>query len=482
MLATAAIQNALTLLTLGQTTLDAAPEADGFADGPLIASPLDVFHGYMGVFVVAFLVALFATPIMRRLAVNHGIVDRPTEARKAHRIPVAYLGGIAVFLGIAAGIAFSFFGPEFSESIYKLHASEDVLQFVPFSVLLGMTLITITGLWDDVFGLDPRLKVAGQLMAAAALALDNVGVQVAQGVLAPIGRAIGNEALTWHIPLDFIGFPSGHLTINVIYWVGTAIIAVFVLGACNASNLIDGLDGLLTGVTSIAAVGLTIIAVFMAAHGDGITASGANSLDAARVVLCLALLGACLGFLPHNFNPATIFLGDCGSLLLGYMTITIILTLGNTGKTHFVIAGLIIYAIPIIDTVLAIVRRKLSGRPMSSADDQHLHHMLKRALGVKGAAFALYGIGAVFAGLGIWLTFGRVRVVFTIALVIAAYIGVTAVKVARKQVIDQQTLAREQARAARLAAAAGIAAPLEAPAPIEALRSSTPIESPRTTV
>lgn len=440
----------LHLLVGAASLIESAVEVDtGFTDETLIASPLDIFHGYMGVFVVAFLVSLFATPIMRRLAVNHGIVDRPTEARKAHRVPIAYLGGIAVFMGIAAGIAFSFFGPEFSELVFKMHAPEDTLSYVPFSVLLGMTLITITGLWDDVFGLDPRLKIAGQLMAAAALALDNVGVQVAQGILAPIGRLVGNETLTWHIPLDFVGYPSGHITIDLVYWAGTAIIAVFVLGACNASNLIDGLDGLLSGVTAIAAAGLLVVAVMMAAHGDGVTPQG-TSLDGARIILCLALLGGCLGFLPHNFNPATIFLGDCGSLLMGYMTITIILTLGDTGKTHLVIAGLIIYAIPIIDTVLAIVRRKLSGKPMSAADDQHLHHMLKRALGVKGAAFALYGIGIVFAGLGIWLTFGRVRVVFTIAMVIAAFIGVTAVKIARRQVIEQQTLSRESARAARL--------------------------------
>jgi UDP-GlcNAc:undecaprenyl-phosphate GlcNAc-1-phosphate transferase len=449
---------------------DAALATGSFSDNALVSSPLDIFHGYMGVFVVSFLVALFATPLMRRLAVNHGIVDRPNEARKAHRVPIAYLGGIAVFLGIAAGIAFSFFGPEFSELIYKMHAPEETLSFVPFSVLLGMTLITITGLWDDVFGLDPRLKVAGQLLAAAALALDNVGVRVAQGVLAPIGRFVGNESLTWHIPLDFIGAPSGHLTIDLIYWAGTAIIAIFVLGACNASNLIDGLDGLLSGVTSIAAIGLAIIAVLMAAYADGAAHDGRPSLDAARIILCLALLGGCLGFLPHNFNPATIFLGDCGSLLLGYLTITIILTLGDTGKTHFVIAGLIIYSIPIIDTVLAIVRRKLSGRPMSAADDQHLHHMLKRALGVKGAAFALYAIGAVFAALGVWLTFGRVRVVFTIAMVIAAFIGVTAVKIARRQVIEHQTLAREQARAARLAGIdpAHAADPVHAGAPADA--------------
>ena len=442
----------LDLTPLGESVTE--PRIDLFSSTPeitgtyepesMVRAPLDIFHGYIGVFVVAFLVTLFVTPIMRRLAVNNGIVDRPGESRKVHRVPIAYLGGVAVFLGLLAAFAFSFFGPDLPTVLYSNHVPDDEQRFIPFSILLGMTVITIIGLWDDVFGLDPRLKIAGQLLAAAALALDDVGVKVAQGVLAPIGRALGNEALTWHVPLPFTLplLPSGEITIDAIYWAGTAIIAVFVLGGCNASNLIDGLDGLLTGVTAIAAAGFTVIALFMAAHNDG-------GIDTARIVLCLALLGACLGFLPHNFNPATIFLGDCGSLLLGYMTVATILTLGDTGKTHFVVAGLIIYSIPIMDTVLAIVRRKLSGKPMSAADDQHLHHMLRRALGVKGAAFALYAIGLVFAGLGVWLTFGRVRVVFTIAMVLFGFIGVTAVKIARRQAIEKHAIHRSASQRRR---------------------------------
>jgi UDP-GlcNAc:undecaprenyl-phosphate GlcNAc-1-phosphate transferase len=157
-------------------------------------------------------------------------------------------------------------------------------------------------------------------------------------------------------------------------------------------------------------------------------------------VLCLALLGATVGFLPHNFNPASIFLGDCGSLLLGYCTIVIILSLGDTGKTPLVVAGLIIYAIPIIDTTLAIARRKVSGKKISDADDQHLHHMLKRSLGVKGAVLALYAIGIGFAALGIGLTEGRARVTYSLTVVFAAFIGVTAFKIARqKQIAEQAT-------------------------------------------
>lgn len=404
-----------------------------------------LFHDYLAVFIVAFLVTLGATPIMRRLAVRHGIVDKPMEARKAHRIPVAYLGGVAVFLGIMAGIVFSFFGftATVSEELFRIHDSAYHLMPVPFSILLGLLVITVVGLLDDVIKLDPRLKIAGQLLAAAALAMEEVGTRVAAGVMQPIGRLMGNQDLIYHIhlPFDWPLMQTNVITIDVIYWAGVAIIAVFVLGATNATNLIDGLDGLASGVTGIAAAGLLVLALVLAHQDDG-------QLDAARIVLCMALLGACVGFLPHNFNPATIFLGDCGSLLLGYATIAIILTLGDTGRTALVVAGLIIYSIPIIDTVLAIVRRKMAGKPMSAPDDQHLHHMLKRALGVKGAVLTLYAIGALFAVLGVWLSMGRVRVVFTIAMVVAAFIGVTAVKIARRQAIEAHIVSLHGAGAA----------------------------------
>ena len=228
---------------------------------------------------------------------------------------------------------------------------------------------------------------------------------------------------------------------DLVYWTGTAVIAVFVLGACNAANLIDGLDGLLSGVTAIACLGLLAVALMMIFDDPG-------RRDSQRIVLILAVLGACLGFLPHNFNPATIFLGDCGSLLLGFSTIVIVLTLGDNGRTDLVIAGLVIYAIPILDTALAIVRRKLAGKRMSDPDSNHLHHMLKRALGVKGAVFSLYGIGLAFAGIGVLLAASGARLIYTLALLCAAFIVVYSIKLASKKQIEEQMLAAEAAAAA----------------------------------
>lgn len=438
---------------LESLTQAAADTAAGVgSEVPAVVTRMWVVQGYMWVFVVSFVVALFATPLMRKLALANGIIDHPSDGRKVHRMPVAYLGGVAVYLGLMAGVLYSYVAI-WTPGLIRYHPSEHMLDGVmhapvPISIILGMFIIMLVGLLDDVISISPRIKIAGQLVAAAALAIETVGVQVARGVMEPIGELFGNPDLTWHIPLNAnVPILGTSIEIDLIYWAGTAVIAIFVLGACNASNLIDGLDGLLSGTTAICAFGLMVIALTLAIVDDG-------PRDAQRIILCLALLGACMGFLPHNFNPATIFLGDSGSLLLGYCTIVIVLTLGDTGKTHLVAAGLIIYAIPIIDTVLAIVRRRLAGRHIADADDQHLHHMLKRALGVKGAVLSLYAIGAGFAALGIWLSLGKSRLVYAVVLVFAAYIGVTAIKIARRKQLEEQALREAAGLAATPAARA----------------------------
>ena len=387
------------------------------------AERLEIFHGIIPVFLVAFLVTLLVTPLCRKFAVANGIIDRPDEVRKNHKFPVAYLGGLAVFAGLLAAIAFSYVGPRLG--LVQYHSTSkfagDILQ-VPHYILIGMTVIMIVGLIDDVANISPWQKVGGQLFGAAMIAYSDIGTKLAGQLLSPLAVMLNNPSLE---------FVVGGITVKPVEFVGTAIIAIAVLGACNASNLVDGLDGLLSGVTAIAGFGLLIIALGLAAADDG-------PFDHARLVLCMALIGACLGFLPHNFNPAVIFLGDAGSLLLGYVTIVIVLSLGDTGLTSFVLAGTVIYAIPIIDTSLAIVRRKLSGKKLSEGDDQHLHHMLKRALGVKGAALVLYAMAFGFAGLGVLMTLERARVSYVIVIVLASFIGVVATKTARRKIFEEQ--------------------------------------------
>ncbi len=404
---------------------------------------LSIAQGYIWVLLVAFVVSLCATPLMRLLAIKNGIVDRPSDPRKVHRIPVAYLGGMAVFLGLLGGILYSYAALGFS-GLVDWHTTThqidgEMVMPVPPSILLGITVIMLVGLLDDVMGISPRVKVGGQLIAAAALALDNVGTRMAAGFILPIAQQFGvptttvggAETIGFVIPLPGHIFGIDSIPVDVVYWIGTAIIAIGVLGMCNATNLLDGLDGLLSGTTAISAAGLLVLALSMALMDDG-------PRDSQRIILCMALLGACLGFLPHNFNPATIFLGDTGSLLLGFCACVIILTLGDTGKTHLVAAGTIIFAVPLIDTSLAIVRRKLEGKSISSADSNHLHHMLKRALGVKGAVLALYGMAACFATLGVGISLFRARMIYVLAVVLAAFIGVTAIKIARRRFIEDQ--------------------------------------------
>jgi UDP-GlcNAc:undecaprenyl-phosphate GlcNAc-1-phosphate transferase len=185
---------------------------------------------------------------------------------------VAYLGGVAVFLGMMGGILYSYIavfryepGASGLLAFHQTQYLDDGAPYaLPVSIIFGMTLIMMVGLLDDILGIPPRIKVGGQLVAAAALAATDVGVKVAAGVIIPLAKGLGLhttlveggfETLLFHIPLPLhhLGIGDVHIPIDVVYWAGTLVIAVFVLGACNASNLIDGLDGLLSGTTAITA-------------------------------------------------------------------------------------------------------------------------------------------------------------------------------------------------------------------------------------
>lgn len=378
----------------------------------------ELLNGYLIVFIVGFLVTLIATPFVRKLAIAMDIIDRPDQARKEHKYPIAYLGGLAVFFGVFAAIACSF---------VVVDGPGGELGPVPLSIIIGIFAITFTGLADDVWGWDPRLKIMGQLVAAAALALEDIGTRVAEGALLPLF----GEPTTVLANLGPLVLNSG----DIYYWSGTALIAVFVLGGCNAMNLIDGLDGLCSGIAGIMASALLVLALLLASSTAIVDPF--ESLAGVRIVLCLALLGAVLGFLPWNFNPAVIFLGDCGSLLIGYLVVVIILLLGEQGQTHLVFAGLIIFSIPIMDTSLAILRRKLAGVSMSQADANHIHHLAKRALGgVKKAVLALYGLAFMFGVLGVLLgalaieQIVRLRIVYVAAIVLFAAIAAVSLKTA----------------------------------------------------
>ena len=391
-----------------------------------VLSPSSLLKSYFPIFLVSFAVAVVLTPIIRWAAREAGIVDHPDEARKLHVKPIAYLGGFAILFATLVGIGLSFTG------VVDLPT---MMKPVPYAIVVGMIAIAFTGFIDDVWSSYSWHKTAGQLVAAAAMASGAIGTTVANGFLNGVGIP---EWISKYELTD----PSTPIT--PAYIIGVIIIAMFILGACNAANFIDGLDGLLSGVVAITAIGILAITLFALEAltpeqitvnylGEGTTFLGAN------IVLCMAVLGAVLGFLIYNFNPASIFLGDTGSLLLGYLCIVMVLLLGERGQTHLVIAGLIVFALPIIDAALAITRRKMAGKPISEPDANHIHHLLMKKYGsVKKAVFVLYGMSALFAIVGVTLAWVHLSVevgawfIYVIAALMFGFIGIKAIRYARK--------------------------------------------------
>ncbi len=379
---------------------------------------VEMLNVFAPVFIAGFLITLAATPVVRHLALIVGVIDTPDAHRKQHKAPVAYLGGVAVFIGFMAAMLVG--------SIALDGESADLAP-VPISILVGATAIALTGLADDIWKWDARLKIAGQLVAAAALAYSEIGIGVVTGFLQPfLGPA--NDELC-HVGSIVI------LNATLYYWVGTAFLGFVIIGGCNSANLIDGLDGLLTGTTAIMSSGFLAISLLLAS--TVMIEDPSTSFVGVRVALSLALLGTMLGFLPWNFNPAVIFLGDCGSLLIGYLCVTTILLFGEQGAPSLVVAGFIIFGLPITDTTLAIIRRKVAGVSMSTPDAQHIHHQIKRLFGsVKKSVFALYGITSIFTVIGVaiasvlLLTGTRVLVVYSIGIAFFGFVISVAVKIA----------------------------------------------------
>ena len=377
----------------------------------LFESANQVLSNYMIVFFVAFAISFVTTPLMRLLAVRHGIVDWPDLRRKSHIEPVAYLGGVALFLGWTGAVAVCYFIEAHGE-LGKI----DMTRLL--SIAFGAACITITGLFDDVYGISPRVKVGGQFLAAG-------------------GLAYGSQNLGMMVATNAFGAAGLSLEPTIGYIIGAALIGLFVLGGCNSVNLLDGLDGLAGGVMMIACLGFLAISVIVAAEKPTVT-------DPVRLVMCLALLGALLGFLPYNFNPANIFLGDAGSMLLGYLCVSAILLFADRPRQGpmLVMAALIVIALPITDTALAIFRRKMRGKPLFAPDDQHVHHQLLRVMNNRGvskttsvklAVLVMYLLALIFALLGCALVFLRWRFVMAVFFPLFGFIVVSAYKVGHRQ-------------------------------------------------
>jgi len=284
---------------------------------------------------VALVVTALMTPIARRIALAVDAVDYP-NARRINRTPIPRMGGIAVFCGIAAAILMQNIGARIFRWPTVLVPNPH-LQVNYWMVFASGLIIFLTGLIDDKFQLKAWQKFLGQLLAAV--------VAVAGGLI--IGDII-NPIARQRMELGWVAYP-----VTILY----------LIAYVNIFNLIDGLDGLCTGITCIASVTMFLV-----------------SLDSGRLdgaVLSAALIGTCLGFLPYNFNPASIFLGDSGSLFLGFTFGTIsLLSVTRTAALTTMIVPLIVAGIPIIDTFSAIVRRSRAGVSIGHPDKGHIHHRL----------------------------------------------------------------------------------------------------------
>jgi UDP-GlcNAc:undecaprenyl-phosphate GlcNAc-1-phosphate transferase len=315
---------------------------------------------YAAAFVIAGVVSGLATPLVLRLAIHLGIIDNDGDERRMHDQPKPRVGGVAVFFGFAFAL-FAVLGFSSSSPFALLPANDqfDAIHKL-VGLLFGSLLILGVGIWDDVMHMRARNKLVAQIVVALISMLYGF---VIPGVNNPFDH---NPGTNW------IDFPI---------WIEVPLTLLWYVGMMNAINFLDGLDGLLTGVAAISSIFLFVIAVL---HANPVVA-----------LVVIALTGAALGFLPYNFNPARIILGDAGSLFIGYVFATVsIIGASKTAIAISVVVPLLVLALPILDTAAAIVRRASSGKRITEADRGHLHHQLifRFGLNVRQAVLLLYAV------------------------------------------------------------------------------------------
>jgi UDP-GlcNAc:undecaprenyl-phosphate/decaprenyl-phosphate GlcNAc-1-phosphate transferase len=303
-------------------------------------------------FAISCLACLVLTPFAKTFAVRIGAVDKPNE-RKIHQQAMPRLGGIAIFGSYA--ISYVLF----------VRFTDVVATNVGYALLFGGAVVVLTGVLDDLYELSPKKKILGQLIASSI--------------------AIYFGLVIEHISLPFMDEPL------FLGWLGIPLTILWIVGITNAVNLIDGLDGLASGVSGIAALALFFVSLTIG-----------NTMLA---VMTISLVGSIIGFLAFNFHPAKIFMGDSGSLFLGFFLSTIsLLELKEATIVSFIIP-LLVLAVPISDTLYAMIRRKQNHQPLSVADKGHLHHrLLILGFSHRQSVLLIYGISAVFAILAIVLT------------------------------------------------------------------------------
>ena len=300
----------------------------------------------------AALVALISTPVVKSLAFRMGAVDVPKDNRRMHDHPIPRMGGMAIFLGFLLS----------------------VLIFVPLDkqlrgMLLGSVIIVILGIFDDIYALPAKPKFLVQIVAALVAVLAGNRIFILSNI------NIFSSEPYWEL---------GWLSIPIsVFWI---------VGITNAVNLIDGLDGLACGVSTISSMTLLVIALIVS--------------EPQVAVLMAALAGACIGFLPYNLNPAKIFMGDTGSTFLGFILASV--SIQGLFKFHMIISfavPFLMLGLPIFDTSFAIIRRLAKGQSPMTPDRGHIHHrLIDMGFSQKQAVATLYVISAILGLSAVVLT------------------------------------------------------------------------------
>jgi UDP-GlcNAc:undecaprenyl-phosphate GlcNAc-1-phosphate transferase len=273
------------------------------------------------------------------------------------------------------------------------------------------------GVWDDLKNIRPWVKITGQIGAACMLLASGIGTELAHNFMHPIVQR-------WNIYSDWMIDQESAAYAQLVFALSSLLVVSIVVFCCNATNLMDGLDGLCGGVTAIIASGFVLLAVALGMYSGGPETNN----DALRVVLALALLGGVLGFVPYNFNPASIFMGDTGSMFLGFSCGLLIILMGEVASKWF-LAAMVMFALPILDTALALARRWVNKRPFFSPDKHHFHHQLvSRGLSVRKAVILNYVLAIGFVLCGASIVFMRTRYAVGFYLVIFCSIIVAAYK------------------------------------------------------
>ena len=304
----------------------------------------------MAALIFAAIVSFVATPLVKLLAVKAGAVDVPKDNRRMHKVPIPRMGGLAIFLAF----------------IFSVLIFSDITPQIQ-GILLGAVMIVVLGVMDDIMTLRALPKFAVQILAAVVVVMHGVKI----------------EFLTYPFPgdgLTYLALPN---------WLSVTVTVIWIVAITNAVNFIDGLDGLAVGVSGISAATMLVVALMVSENNVAL--------------IMAALLGACLGFIPYNFNPAKIFMGDTGSTFLGFILATI--SIQGLFKLYAIISfavPFLILGIPIFDICFAIIRRVAKGQNPMQADRGHVHHRLidmgfsqKQSVAITYMLTAILGLAAV---------------------------------------------------------------------------------------